>query len=68
METPRSFSPLGAGRPFGFPVNTTQIPYILWRNAELPHHGGQLIPQVRGIRELLPFERTSQQGKAVFIR
>ena len=40
---------------------------ILRRDAKLAHHRGQLILQLGGIGELLPFERPAQQTEAILV-
>src|SRR5450631_2491004 len=68
MKPPRALHPFSARCTFGLAINPAQIPYILWRNTELPHHRSEFFLQLGGIRELLPFQRPSEQVEAILVR
>src|SRR5437868_14605305 len=67
METPWPFRPLGAGSSLGLAIDAAQVPYVLWRDAELAHHLCQFILRTGGVRELLPLQRSSEQMEAILV-
>src|SRR6266853_2059713 len=67
METPRPLRPLAAGGALGLAIDAAQVPYVLWRDAELAHHLCQFILQTGGVRELLPLQRSSEQMETILV-